>query len=122
MSATYPDPLHNQRGIGLIAAIFIIVVVGMFSVLLARYTLFSSPASAEDYLWAQALYSAEAGARRAILADDGGGGGPLPTPQVANFTLTVSGPTTLTPSTSRQVTVQAQQAGVSREIEVRYQL
>ncbi len=118
-----PRHLHNQRGIGLIATLFIIVVVGMFGVLLARYTVISSQASADDYLWAQALYAAESGARRAILADDGGGGGgPLPTPTVQNFTLTVTGPTTLAPSAIRRINVRASQAGVSREIEVRYTL
>ena len=119
----FRNPLQNNDGIGLIAALFIIVMIGMFGVLLARYTSISSQASADDYLWSQALYAAESGARRAILADDqGGGGGPLPTPQVAGFTLSVTGPTTLTPSTICQINVRATKATVSREIEIRYKL
>ncbi len=68
------DPIMNQRGVGLITAVFLIVVVGMFGVLIARYATISSVASAEDYIWTQALYSAESTLRLNILRRDGGGG------------------------------------------------
>jgi len=69
----FHNPLLNKRGMGLIMAIFIIVVVAMFGLLIARYTTISSVASAEDYIWAQALYSAESTMRLNLLRNDRGG-------------------------------------------------
>lgn len=66
--------LNNQQGIGLITAIFVIVIVSMFGVLIARYAMVSSVASAEDYLWAQSLFSAQSAAQSWVLLNDGGGG------------------------------------------------
>lgn len=94
MLKTYRDifqnRLRNNQGIGLITAIFVIVVVGMFGVLIARYAMVSSVASVEDYLWAQALYSAQSAAQSAILLDDGGGGstGVVPTTIAGFFVVT----------------------------------
>lgn len=82
--------LHNQRGIGLITAIFVIVVVGMFGVLISRFAMISSVSSAEDYYWGQALYSAQSAAQIAILYDDGGGSGSNSLTDVAGFTVTTS--------------------------------
>ncbi len=83
-------PLRNQRGIGLITAIFVIVIVGMFGSLIARYATISSVSSAEDYHWAQALYSAQSAAQVAILFDDGGGSGSENLSTVAGFTTSVA--------------------------------
>ncbi|MBU0681192.1 MAG: hypothetical protein KKD73_07205 [Proteobacteria bacterium] len=125
------NPLHNQDGIGLIAAIFLIVVVAMFGVLIARYTMISAQASAEDYLWAQALYSAESGAKLRILEHDNGGNWVNWTdPTIQGFTLTLRSqgvllvgpaflPTAIAPNIF-DLTVQAQRASISRTIEVRY--
>jgi heme/copper-type cytochrome/quinol oxidase subunit 3 len=118
-------PLANQEGIGLIAAIFIIVVVGMFGVLIARYTMISSQTSAEDYLWSQSLYAAESGARLRILQDDGGGpaGWVWSPPTMNTFTLTVSTPTVVGGSTTiQEITSQASRATITRTIQVRYSL
>lgn len=77
--------LRNQEGVGLITAIFVIVVVGMFGVLIARFAMISSMSSTEDYFWAQALYSAQSSAQIAILYGDGGGIGASSLTQVAGF-------------------------------------
>lgn len=108
---------------GLITAVFIIVVVGMFGVLIARYTTISSVSSAEDYLWAQALYSAESTMRLNILRHDGGGnlsgsvnptvGGTATEIIVDNFTA---------PATPATIRIRATRAQVSRTVEAKYLL
>lgn len=121
----FHKPLTDQQGIGLIAALFIIVVVAMFGVLIARYTMISSQASAEDYLWAQALYAAESATRLRILEDDGGGNWPTgwSTPTIHSFSITISGPSDVDPAGKIQaVTSQAQRANITRTIEVKYAL
>ena len=89
MSRTFPDSLRaivrNQRGVGLLAAIFVVVIVGMFGVLIARFAIISSVTSAEEALWAQALYSAHSAAQIHILYDDGGGTGSRSLNTVAGF-------------------------------------
>lgn len=82
--------LDNERGIGLITAVFVIVVVGMFGALIARYAVIGSVSSAEDYHWAQALYSAQSAAQVAILYNDGGGAGSKNLTTVAGFTVSVA--------------------------------
>ncbi|MFA7382153.1 MAG: hypothetical protein WC001_01745 [Desulfurivibrionaceae bacterium] len=67
-------PGAGERGIALITAIFAIVILGLFGLLIARYTVTTQTSSVEDYLWAQALYSAESTMRLNILGDDDGGG------------------------------------------------
>ncbi len=123
----FRKPIKNQDGIGLIAAIFLIVVVAMFGVLIARYTMISSQTSAEDFLWSQALYSAEGAAQLRILNDDGGGPptwGVWSDPIIINtFTTNItSGPTTLGASTIQEIQSQATRATITRTIEVRYDL
>ena len=83
-------PLGNEQGIGLIAAVFVVVVVGMFGTLIARYATFGSVSSAEDYQWAQALYSAQSAAQVAILYDDGGGSGSESLTSVAGFSVAIN--------------------------------
>ncbi len=122
--------LHNQDGIGLVAAIFLIVVVAMFGVLIARYTMISSQSSAEDYLWAQALYAAESGAKLRILEhDDGGNWVNWANPTIKGFNLSLSSiGVPLSPPTDPtaiagnifDLTVRAEQASISRTMEVRY--
>jgi hypothetical protein len=63
----------NQKGIGLIAAIFVIVILALFGLLIARYTMTTAISSAEDYLWAKTYYAVESGIRLRMLEDDGGG-------------------------------------------------
>jgi heme/copper-type cytochrome/quinol oxidase subunit 3 len=129
----FRNPIKNQEGIGLIAAIFLIVVVAMFGVLIARYTMISSQASAEDYLWSQALYAAEGAAQLRILNHDGGGGGwgwVDPTIQGFNLTWSSQGailtaadlPSVIGASNVYDLSVQANKASISRTIEVRYEL
>ena len=121
----FRESIINQRGMGLITAIFIIVVVGMFGVLLARYTTISSVASAEDYLWAQALYSAESTMRLNILRNDGGGNfTALPIPVVGGIaTEIITPPTSFTaPTSPATIRIRATRAQVSRTVEAKYLL
>jgi hypothetical protein len=113
------SPLQNQRGFGLVVALFAIVILAMFGVLAARYIFTTSISSTEDYLWAQALYAAEATAHRQILYNDGGGAGGFVAPVIQNVTSTVTdnfGGVGL-PAT---VMVQGEINGISRIIAVKY--
>ncbi len=121
----FRKPIKNQDGIGLIAAIFLIVVVAMFGVLIARYTMISSQSSAEDLLWSQALYSAEGAAQLRILEADGGGPAAWvwSDPIISSFTTTITGPVFVGGSTTiQEIQSQASRANISRTIEVRYRL
>ena len=127
----YPEslaaPLANRRGIALITAIFVIVILALFGLLIARYTVTTQTSSAEDYLWAQALYSAESTMRLNILRNDGGGkaGGVTPLPALLHPTMGQI-PTTIAvddftlatkPAT---IQVQAIYGTVSRTVEAKY--
>lgn len=111
---------------GLITAVFIIVVVGMFGVLIARYTTISSVASAEDVIWAQAFYSAESTMRLNILRHDGGGAPPtwpLPVnPTVGGIATDIITDSFTTPVTPATIRVRATRAQVSRTVEAKYLL
>lgn len=127
-------PLTNRRGIGLITAVFAIVILSLFGLLLTRYTVTTQMSSAEDYIWAQALYSAESVMRLNILSRDNGGGlgGGLVKPQdVQGFDFTdplppeparVSDDFT-DAKTPTKITAQAKHGtGVSRTVEAKYLL
>lgn len=130
MCPEYLFPLTNRRGIGLITAVFAIVILSLFGLLLTRYTVTTQLSSAEDYIWAQALYSAESVMRLNILSRDNGGG--LVKPQdVQGFDFTDP----LPPEPARvsddftdekiptKITVQAKHGtGVSRTVEAKYLL
>lgn len=108
---------------GLIAAVFIIVVVGMFGVLIARYTTISSVNSAEDSVWAQALYSAESTMRLNILRNDGGGNfTAIPTPTVGGVDTDIITDSFTVSSAPATIRVRAIRAQVSRTVEARYLL
>lgn len=122
-------PTMDQRGFGLMTAVFVIVVLALFGLLIARYTQISALSSAEDYLWAQAIYAADTTAQRTILFHDaGGGGGAYPgNPTVAGFTTsrTIVGGTLGGAGTPTTIRVLASQPispteTISREIEVKY--
>ncbi len=131
MCPEYLAPLANRRGIGLITAVFAIVILALFGLLIARYTVTTQMSSAEDYLWAQALYSAESVMRLNILSRDNGGGlggGLIKPTDVQGFDFTDHPPdpdrvsdnfTAATdPATIR---VQAKHGtGVSRTVEAKY--
>jgi hypothetical protein len=121
-------PLANRRGIALITAIFAIVILALFGLLIARYTVTTQLSSAEDYLWAQSLYSAESVMRLNILGDDGGGGiTTLVTPTVGGIETKLE---EVTPGTSfaftdpgTNVTIRVRgyhDIGVSRTVEAKY--
>ncbi len=122
----FPNPITNQRGMGLIAAVFIIVVVGMFGVLIARYTTISSVNSAEDSVWAQALYSAESTMRLNILRNDGGGNlsaqPSLVKPTVGGVDTDIITDSFTVSSAPATIRVRAIRAQVSRTVEARYLL
>lgn len=114
--------LANRRGISLVTAIFTIVILSLFGLLIARYTMTTQISSAEDYLWAQSLYSAESTMRLNILRRDSGGGlagavaptvGQIPTAIIIdNFTA---------PGVAATIRVRATDTtGVSREVEAKY--
>ncbi|MFA6900533.1 MAG: hypothetical protein WC256_10045 [Desulfurivibrionaceae bacterium] len=133
MCPEYLAPLTNRRGIGLITAMFAIVILSLFGLLITRYIVTTQTSSAEDYLWAQALYSAESVMRLNILSRDNGGGlggglikpidvqgfdfadhPPAPPKVSDNFTAATQ-PTT--------IQVQAKHTtGVSRTVEAKYSL
>lgn len=129
MCPEYLAPLANRRGIGLITAVFAIVILALFGLLIARYTVTTQMSSAEDYIWAESLYSAESVMRLNILRNDGGGkaGGvtPLPAllhPTVAQILTTIVSDTFTTANAPATIRVQAQQGTVSRMVEAKYLL
>ncbi len=115
--------LASRKGFALITAIFVMVILAMFGVLIARYVAVGSVSSSENYVSAQALYAAESAARMKILCEDGGGGFSVacsafnpeiqrvPTAQIL-----------ATAGTFRTLRVSAERNGIHREIEVKYRL
>ena len=128
MCPEYLAPLANRRGIALITAVFAIVILALFGLLIARYTVTTQMSSAEDYLWAQALYSAESTMRLNILGDDGGGGLAAPvTPTVGGIPtelleIVAGAPFAFTdPGTNVTIRVRGfHGTGVSRTVEAKY--
>jgi hypothetical protein len=100
----------------------------MFGVLIARYTMISSQSSAEDYLWAQALYSADSAAQLRMLTHDVVGDTSGWTDRTINtFTSTItSGPTQFGTSgiwvIRSEATRPINSGPITRTIEVRYSL
>lgn len=123
-----PEPLAllaNRRGISLVTAIFTIVILSLFGLLIARYTMTTQISSADDYLWAQSLYSAESTARLNILRNDKGGTLPakptLVQPTVGQVPTAITADDFSAASVPANIRVRATDAsGVSREIEVKY--
>ena len=127
----YKAPLINDHGFGLIAAIFVIVILAMFGLLTVRYVSSTSVASAEDYLWAQGLYAAESAAQLKILCRDNGGTwgggancavGTYPDPTVAGFSTTAINDNFGAASIPATLRIRANinNLNISREIEVKY--
>lgn len=117
--------MGSQKGFGLIAAIFVILTLATFGLLVARFTGTGTVAGAEDYLWAQAIYSAQSGIRLRILQQDGGGGfGPFSYPEIGRCTLVeITPPTDLQPPNQPStVRVTARRGEVSRTLEAKYVL
>jgi len=113
---------RNESGAGLIMAIFVIVILGLFGTLIARYTMIGATESVEEYLWAQALYSAESAAQLRLLTHDGGVGPAFPL-SIEQFTVPAPDPDDFSargiPATIR---VKASRLGVQRKIEIMYVL
>jgi hypothetical protein len=87
----------------------------------------SQLSSSEDYLWAQALFSAEAVVRLNILSHDGGGGlakATVKPTEVQGFDFSPAGRVTdtyATPPLPSSIRVRATHpTGVSREVEAKY--
>jgi len=125
MCPEYLAPLANRRGIGLITVVFAIVILALFGLLIARYTVTTQLSSAEDYIWAQSLYSAESVMRLNILRNDGGGDLPAqpaqvnPTVgQIPTAIITDNFAAAATPATIRIRATHG--TGVSREVEAKY--
>ena len=119
-------PLANRRGIALITAVFAIVILALFGLLITRYTVTSQMSSAEDYIWAQSLYSAESTMRLNILGDDNGGGIAAPvTPTVGEVKteFPADGPSFAFSGSGTNVTIRVRgyhDIGVSRTVEAKY--
>jgi len=125
MCPEYLAPLANRRGIALITAVFAIVILALFGLLIARYTVTTQRSSAEDYLWAQALYSAESTMRLNILRNDRGGALPakpaLVYPTVGQIPTTIITDDFAAAATPAKIRVRATHGtGVSREVEAKY--
>jgi len=127
----YPESSYlrqsNERGFALVIAIFVIVILSVFGLLIARYTTATQTASAEDYLLAQALHSAESVIRLNVLYRDGGGSlSAAPTPLVYNFSTYLDTDTSTDISgmgTIRIIRVRADHPiGISRTVEIKYLL
>ncbi len=116
--------IGNQKGFGLIVAIFVIVILGMFGTLIAKFTTLGSTESAEEYLWAQALYSAESAAQLRILTHDGGTGwdGSANSLTIEQFKITIPKDTFTNRNTSATLVIQATRTNVSRRIEEKFLL
>ena len=117
--------IKNNEGFGLIAAIFVITILATFGLLVARFSGTGNVESAEDYLWAQALYSSQSGISLRILQHDGGGNfGAFSYPAIAQFTLQeITPPTVQNPQNQPSVVrVTATRTTVSRTLEAKYVL
>ncbi len=113
--------ISNKQGFGLISAIFVIVILALFGLLVARFVATTSITSSEDYLWSQALYSAESAAQLRILYNDGGGSGVLVQPKIGQFSISENDnfPGPGSPAVLRiEATIAG--LGISREVEVKY--
>jgi hypothetical protein len=112
---------------GLVTAVFLIVIVGMFGVLIARYATVSSVASAETFIWTQALSSAESTARLNILRHDGGGNlAGAVAPVVGGVSTAISSDSFTAPAIPATIRVrgfrEVNGSEVSRTVEVKFQL
>ena len=119
------NSVRNNRGIGLIAVIFVIVIMSMFGLLIARFVTIGSTISIEDYLWAQAIYSAESAAQLQILYNDGGGTGGLAVSEIERFAVSIGDAFggVASPSTvSVQATSTVAGQDIVRTIEIKYRL
>lgn len=88
----YSKIISEEKGFGLVAAMFAVVILALFGVLAARYISTTAVTSAEDFLWSQTLYSAESNAHLRILFRDNGGnfGGIPPNPVIQNVTSNIT--------------------------------
>jgi len=125
MCPEYLAPLANRRGIALITAVFAIVILALFGLLIALYTVTTQMSSAEDYIWAQTLYSAESTMRLNILRNDGGGVLPakptLVNPTIGQIPTTIITDDFAAAATPSTIRVRATHGtGVSREVEAKY--
>lgn len=124
MCHEYLVPLTNRRGIALITAVFAIVILALFGLLITRYTVTTQTSSAEDYLWAQSLYSAESTMRLNILRNDGGGNfAAVPIPQVGQIPTQVITPPTVFNGVGNPSIIQVRAThgtGISRTVEAKY--
>ncbi|MBU0728105.1 MAG: hypothetical protein KKE17_13745 [Proteobacteria bacterium] len=121
---------RNNRGMGLIAVIFVVVVVSLFGLVITRHVSTDSISSGEDYVWAQGLYSAESAAQLKILCYDGGGiwagaCGGFTFPIVNGYTTTTGVPPIDSPGGVNNPSIINVRAnypnlGLSREIEIKY--
>lgn len=116
------SPLANQGGFGLVAAIFAMVILALFGVLAARYIFTTSISSAEDYLWTQSLYAAEAAAQRRILYNDGGGTGAFVAPTIQNIITAITTDTFTAAGSPAVLAVRGTVPGsdITRVIEIKY--
>lgn len=121
----YPDSptiSRNEKGFGLIAAIFVIVILALFGTLIARYTMTNEVSSAEDYLWARTYYAAESAIMLRILEDDGGGNWTAWTtyPQIDTAVISETSAGFQPAGQPSYIRLKASINQISRELEVKY--
>ena len=116
-----PEIIRNQKGFGLMIVLFVIVIMGTFGTLISQYTAISSTESAEEYLWSQALHSAESAAQLRILTLDGGGNGGWDgnpgSLTIEQFNINAPTDTFTVSTTSASLVVQATRVNVARKIQ-----
>lgn len=117
-----PALFRNERGFGLIAAIFVIVILALFGTLMARYIMTSSVTSAEDYLWTQTYYSASSAINLRILAEDEGGNWTTWStyPQIAGAAVSETSASFQPPGQPSFIRLKASINQISRELELKY--
>jgi hypothetical protein len=103
-----------------VAAVFVIVFMGMFGLLAARHLQSTSIDASETWLWAQALYTADSTARLRILTHDGGGGGAFTAPTIQGVKGRVTSDTFTAAGSPATLEARGEIGKIVRAVRVKY--